>query len=95
MDYSELKNHELLAVLKDLEYDDIRDIYDISRPSNILNKLMLTIMIILDQRPNVDKSRDACTSPDQFLASLKAINYKYLSCIHLKAMHPYTKCKHF
>ena len=48
MDYSELKNHELLAVIKDLEYDDIRDIYEISRPSNILNKLMLTIMIMLD-----------------------------------------------
>ena len=54
MDFSDLKNTELLAVIADLDESLVHEIYEtveVSNPHNCVKNLMLSVIILLDLKP--------------------------------------------
>jgi len=57
MDFHELKNKELLEIIKNLHTDHIQKILedsDVKNPENHLKKLLLSVMILIDLEPDWD-----------------------------------------
>ena len=57
MDFHELKNKELLEIIKNLHTDHIQKILEdsnVKNPENHLKKLLLSVMILIDLEPDWD-----------------------------------------
>ena len=94
-EFCELKNKEILAILEPLQPDDITEIHENLKPSYLLRNVMLCAMAVLDIREDYNVVSIETRNPERFIASLKSMNYQYVSKKHLKKMHIYTKSKKF
>ena len=74
-EFCDLKNKEALAILEDLETEDICDIHNNLHPSYLLRNVMLCAMAVLDYREDYTTVSCKVKHPKLFINSLKKINY--------------------
>ena len=94
-EFCDLKNKEALAILEDLKPRDISVLHENIKPSFPLRNVMLCAMAVLDIREDYTTVCIELRNPVRFIASLRAVNYQYLTRKHLESMHLYTKSKKF
>ena len=74
-EFCELKNKEILAILEELKEEDIEELHEKYKPSNILKNVMLCTMAVLDIKEDYAYVSVELRNAERFIASLKSLNY--------------------